>query len=268
MCRLFGFRSRIATPVHRSLVTERNSLRVQSNEHKDGWGIAYYDEHGQPQLRHGLSAAHADPEFERLSEMLASQTVVAHVRLASVGAVKLNNTHPFRHGPWTFAHNGTVRDFAQHREQVEAEIDPALRAQLQGDTDSERCMFLFHTQLAALGGGACLTDVARALARVQEFVRRLADRPGEKPSSTNFLVTDGQRMVATRRNRSLFFSERRPSVGHEHPPPGDGVKLTQLVIASEALCGEDHWHEVPEDELIGVEEDLTLRRWKRADLIG
>src|SRR4051794_22785681 len=97
MCRLFGFRSNVTARVHRRLVAEKNSLRFQSNEHKDGWGIAYYQRE-LPEVAHGLGPAHAGPEFERVSGLLSAHAVVAHVRLASVGAVHLRNALPFVHG--------------------------------------------------------------------------------------------------------------------------------------------------------------------------
>ena len=50
MCRLFGFRSNESARVHDALVTERNALRLQSIEHRDGWGIAHYDAEGRPRV--------------------------------------------------------------------------------------------------------------------------------------------------------------------------------------------------------------------------
>jgi glutamine amidotransferase len=82
----------------------------------------------------------------------------------------------------------------------------------------------------------------------------------EKPSSTNFLVSDGELMVATRRNRTLHFSELRAQGARGDPPP-DGEQLQQFVVASEELSGERHWHPVPEEALIGVDPALTLRTW-------
>jgi len=72
MCRLFGFRSNTAAWVHRSLLTEKNSLRTQSIEHPDGWGIAYYRDRMVPEVAHGVGPAHSDPEFERVSNLLSS----------------------------------------------------------------------------------------------------------------------------------------------------------------------------------------------------
>src|SRR5579871_3027646 len=150
MCRLHGSRSHVPSPVHAHLVQEKNSLRAQSHEHKDGWGIAHYGDAGTPSVVHGLSPAHSDPEFERVCGLLASRAIVAHVRLASIGPVQPRNAHPFTLGAWTFAHNGTVRDYAQHQAALEAEIHPRFRALIRGETDSERCFYLFLTYLEGM----------------------------------------------------------------------------------------------------------------------
>src|SRR6476646_3940713 len=143
MCRLFGFRSRVAARVHPSLILEKNSLRVQSVEHKDGWGIAAYTDTTSPKVAHGLGAAHQDPEFERVSGLLSAHTVLAHVRLASVGIVHLRNARPFVHGRWSFAHNGTVTNYAAHQQAVESLLPDDFCFLVNGNTDSERCFLLF-----------------------------------------------------------------------------------------------------------------------------
>ena len=276
MCRLFGFRSNKPESVHPPLVAERNSLLQQSREHKDGWGIAAWEGSDRPEVAHGLGAAHADPDFERVAARTSARTVIGHVRLASVGPVILPNAHPFTHGRWAFVHNGTLRDFARHRAVVEGAIAPDLRARVRGDTDSERCFYLFLTQLRQdapdFGRGASVSVVARALARTLRFVADVTDRTdateGPPRSSTNFLVTDGDVMVACRRGRTLYFSEkkRRGQTPAEPPPPG--VALTQLVLASEHLEGESHWHEVPEEHFVGVDGELRLHQWTLAELVG
>ncbi len=265
MCRLFGFRSNIAARVHQSLVSEKNSLRAQSLEHQDGWGIAYYHAAEAPEVAHGLGAAHDDPEFERVSGLLSSHAVLAHVRRASVGRVHLDNAHPFLYGPWAFAHNGTVADFHQHRRELEAEIDPPFRTLLRGETDSERCFYIFMSKLAALTPPTevDVQSVASALAEAMQVVSRLTDR-SDLQSSLNFLVTDGRRMAATRRGRTLFVSDRRR--GESSSPLAHGCRLDQLVIASEELSGEDHWHPVPEDWVVAIDGEMTFRSWSLAKL--
>ncbi|WP_309890310.1 class II glutamine amidotransferase [Archangium sp.] len=274
MCRLFGFRSEVPAAVHPSLVTEKNSLLQQSREHKDGWGIATYDTGARPLVAHGLGPAHADPDFERVSSRVSSRTVVAHIRLASVGAVDKRNTHPFTYGHWCFVHNGTVKNFAQHKAEVEALIRPDLRAFIHGSTDTERCFYLFLTRLAelqSLDGPACVEKVACALAETMGRVSALTDVPGENRSSMNFLVTNGDLMVATRRNRTLFLSDTAPETGkrpHRNvwTPPKPGTQLEQFVLASEQLSGEDHWHPIDEENIVGVDSRLVLHQWKVQDL--
>lgn len=274
MCRLFGFRSAVPAAVHPSLVTEKNSLVHQSREHKDGWGIASYETSEQPLVAHGLGPAYCDPDFERVSSRVSSRTVVAHVRLASVGKVERSNAHPFLHERWCFVHNGTLRNFARYQAEVESLIRPDLRMRIQGSTDSERCFYLFLTRLAEhqpLEGPACVEKVACALAETMTLVSAITDVPGEMRSSMNFLVTNGDVMVATRRNRTLFLSDTAPETGlrphrMHSGPPRPGTQLEQFVLASEQLSGEDHWHAIDEEDVVGVNSGLILHRWKVQEL--
>jgi predicted glutamine amidotransferase len=268
MCRLFGFRSAVPAAVHPSLVTQKNSLVIQSREHKDGWGIAAYGADPSPRVAHGVGAAHSDPDFHRVSSLVSSHTVVAHVRLASVGAVEVRNSHPFLHGRWSFVHNGTLRDYSEHQQAIEALIAPELRVNIQGSTDSERCLYLFLSRLAAkspLETPARVEEVARALSETMQLVADITDKPGQPRSAMNFLVTDGQVMVATRRHRTLFLSDGRHAACGKTSLRA-GTQLEQLLIASEALCGnQTGWDEVAEEEMVGVDHQLVLHRWNVPD---
>src|SRR5947209_5745269 len=107
MCRLFGYRALEPASVQHELLEANNALCVQSREHPDGWGLGWYVG-GEPQVARALEPAHADDDFAAVGRFLASRTIVAHVRKASVGRVALENTHPFEWGRWLFVHNGTV----------------------------------------------------------------------------------------------------------------------------------------------------------------
>src|SRR3990172_8497613 len=122
MCRLFAQHASIDHDL-------REPLRPQSHKPPHGWGIAWYDTAGV-QVRRGVMPAHADEAFVEAAREARSEIVLAHVRDASVGCVAEENTHPFVHGAWLFAHNGTVARFRRVervRAALEAEIDPALR---------------------------------------------------------------------------------------------------------------------------------------------
>jgi glutamine amidotransferase len=242
MCRLYGQRSRTSASAAEPLCSSHNALRFQSHAHPHGWGVGWW-EGGRPRVERGLLPAHADQAFCDASHRAHSQVVLAHVRDASVGPVTAANTHPFTQGPWVFAHNGTVARYKRSsrlRARLEEEIAPALRPLLQGDTDSERCFLLFLTRVQALRAEArpALDQVRRALAETTALVAALADAGAARPSSLNFLVSDGRLLLGTRRGRSLHWLQET------------GPKA-RLVIASEPI-GSGKWVEVPEGGYVGV----------------
>jgi glutamine amidotransferase len=245
MCRLFGQHAPPELDRCVPLCSAPNALRFQSHKHPHGWGIAWYQA-GRVRVERGLLPAHADQAFVEAARAARSRVVIAHVRDASVGPVTEVNTHPFVHGRWIFAHNGTVarfRDVAGVRARIEAEIDPALRRALLGQTDSERCFLLFLTRLSARGSAAAATlaQVETALRQTTAIIRRLADLPAARPSSLTFLVTDGRVLAASRLGRELHVAE---AVGADR----------SFVIASEPI-GTADWKPVPEGAVIGYAGD-------------
>ena len=245
MCRLFGQHAPPDLDRCEALCSAPNALRFQSHRHPHGWGIAWY-QGGHVRVERGLLPAHADQAFVEAARAARSRVVIAHVRDASVGPVSEANTHPFVHGRWIFAHNGTVSRFkevARVRSQIEAEIDPALRRTLRGETDSERCFMLFLTLLEGRRSAApaTLAQVERALRATTTTLCRLADRPSARPSSLNFLVTDGRVLAASRLGRDLHVAV---AAG------GEGA----FVVASEPI-GHATWKVVPEGAVVGYDGD-------------
>ena len=246
MCRLFGQHAHAGLDPTEPLCSADNALRFQSHKHPHGWGIGWY-EGGAPLVRRGILPAHSDEGFMSAGREVRSTVVIAHVREASVGPVLHQNTHPFLHGRWLFAHNGTVaryRDSADVRSALAAEIDPDLRLSIRGDTDSERCFYLFLTRLRARAGldGATLPDVQRALFETTATVLRIADAPSPKPTSLNFVVADGRLLAACRHGRTLHLAM---DAGPQHA----------FAVASERI-GTRGWTEVPEDGFVGTEDGL------------
>lgn len=241
MCRIFAIRSN--KPV--SVAPAFARLRELAAEHKDGWGVARFDG-PTPVIDRGTISAQHCPEF--LSKgSTQTQSLLVHIRLASVGTVRRENTHPFTGGGWVFMHNGTLKDFASARPRFDEAIAPEFRAHLHGDTDSERCFALFRTYV---GGGRSVDDMARALARVFHTAEQICDDAVEgKRSAMNFLVSDGQRVAVTRRDRTLFVGEHEGAV----------------YVASEAVMPAVPWREVPNDALVTIDADLQLRVGRVAD---
>jgi predicted glutamine amidotransferase len=251
MCRLFGQHAHPGFDVCEPLCSAENALRFQSHRHPHGWGIGWYVD-GSPHVRRGILPAHADDSFVAAGQEIRSAVVLAHVREASVGPVLPENTHPFLFDRWLFAHNGTVarfRDVPAVREAIEREIDPDLRREIRGDTDSERVFYLFLTRLRAgvAPRDADLPAVRRALAGTTEVVLRIAEaEPSPKPTSLNLVVSDGRLLAACRHGRTL------------HVTSAAGPRPV-FAVASEPI-GPGPWEELQEGGFVGTEDGARVER--------
>lgn len=270
MCRLFGFRSVIPSQVHRSLLDADNALGQKSAEHPDGWGVAYYAG-GVPHLMRSPAKALNDQLFHRLSGLVASETVIAHVRKATYGEISVLNCHPFQYGRYTFAHNGDVPNFKENRALLLQEIAPSLRRMIFGETDSEVLFYLFLSRLSQYGSLTLLLG-ADALAEALEFtdarVRELTERD-EEPAKLTMLVTDGTNMVASQGGPELYYSTYKarcsdrdhcPHLRAECEAPSETGFVNHLLISSEPLHGENLWTALEPGETIGVDGSMQLLR--------
>ena len=81
--------------------------------HRDGWGIAFYEDRGCRMFHDPRSSV--DSEIARLIQRysIKSCAVICHIRKATHGRVALENTHPFARElwgqTWSFAHNGQLK---------------------------------------------------------------------------------------------------------------------------------------------------------------
>ncbi len=273
MCRLFGFRSVIQSQVHRSLVAADNALAVQSEAHRDGWGVAYYVADA-PHLIKGTSPAVEDTIFAKVSGVVASETVLAHLRLATGGAVNILNAHPFQFGRWVFAHNGKIIGWPQGRDRLIRDVAPNLRRYILGDTDSEVIFYLFLTALSRRVDlhrrGTPIADVHAALGETVQLVRDRCDLPdAEEKALLSVIVTDGHCMVAARGGKPLCFSTyKRRCLDRDDCPfldvaceaPTEDGHVNHLIITSEELQGDNVWLELEDGEVVGVDFRMMLHR--------
>jgi predicted glutamine amidotransferase len=135
MCRLLGYVTRQPVIAGHVLEDTLAAFVEASHFHADGWGLAWYDEHGYLQQAKTPEPAHASAEFPSLTASTRTDALIAHVRWATPGFLLcMENTHPFIHDQFAFAHNGAVAP----NEALEALITPRLREHITGTTDSER----------------------------------------------------------------------------------------------------------------------------------
>ncbi|HEX4477204.1 MAG TPA: class II glutamine amidotransferase [Polyangiaceae bacterium] len=268
MCRLFGFRSVIPSQVHRSLLAAENALGTQSNHHPDGWGVAFYVD-GAPHVTRNPLAAMGDQLFHRLSGVVSSETVVAHVRKATHGDKTVLNCHPFQYGRWIFAHNGDVTDFARHRAALVECVAPELRRFILGDTDSEVVFFILLTEMKKGGPLAeprTAAEVAGAVRRMTAIVRAIADGDAT-PTSLTVLVTNGETLVASHGGKSLFWSSYKArcadrgvckSLSPECEAPSTTGRVNHFIVSSEPLQGENVWLELEQGAIVGIDAGMRM----------
>ncbi len=273
MCRMFGFRSVLDSHVHRSLMSADNAIAVQSKAHPDGWGVAYYAS-GAPHVIKSAGTAMTDHLFQRVSGVVTSQTVVAHIRKATQGDISTLNCHPFQFGRWILAHNGDVRGFAEVVEPLKRLIAPKFRCFLLGDTDSEVIFHLFLTHLCTRADlsrrGTPVEAVVTALRTTVEDVRRLSSQAGLEDPLLTLLVTDGETMAGHRSGKELYFSTHKRSCSErtschffsaECEAPTRTGYVNHLIVSSEPLQGENVWTPLEEDEVVAVDHFMRFERF-------
>ncbi len=139
MCQLLGMNCNVPTDICFSFTGFRARGGL-TDHHTDGWGICFFEGKGVRQFLDPNASAHSPVADFVKSYPIKSKNVIAHIRKATQGDVRLENTHPFVRELWghywSFAHNGDLKNFS-----------PVLDGRFRpvGDTDSEQA-FCFILQ--------------------------------------------------------------------------------------------------------------------------
>lgn len=254
------------------MIESDNALGTLSDEHPDGWGVAFYVD-GAPHITRSPQTALGDQLFHRVSGVVSSETVLAHVRRATVGDVSVLNCHPFQHGKWTFAHNGEIKNFSRHRQELLSEIAPRLKRFILGDTDSEVIFYLFLTHLSMhgpLSSRLGAEETMQALRTTIQRVRAICDGSAqEEQASLTIIVTDGVTLAATQGGKELYWSshktecgdrDRCPHLAPECEAPSRTGFVNHLVISSEPSLGENVWQQMHTGEIIGIDWQMRMQQ--------
>jgi predicted glutamine amidotransferase len=267
MCRMFALRANQPTRVAVSLLEAPQSLQRQScsdrrcESHESGWGIGHYRE-DQPQRVRSPLPSGQDPQYRDLASRLVSTTVLAHVRNASMGTTAERNSHPFLHGRWLCAHNGTLFGFGDDPERLRRMIPTQLRPVIQGDTDSEHAFALLLARLEQATGSLTAPVSAEAVGAVlAETIRTLAELyPGSEaePSEFNLVLTDGKILAASRWGHTLSWLERRGSVPAQADAPAIHEPDYQAVAVASEPTTDEPWQDVPEHSVLCIDNRLRV----------
>lgn len=184
MCQLLGMNCNVPTDICFSF-TGFQARGGLTDHHTDGWGITFFEGKGVRQFLDPNASAHSPvADFVR-TYPIKSKNVIAHIRKATQGETKLENTHPFVRELWgqywSFAHNGDLKNFTI---QLDGRFLPV------GNTDSEQafCFILQQLDHAFPEKGPSLEELGKKL---HELTLQLASY-----GVFNFLLSNGDFLLA------------------------------------------------------------------------
>lgn len=245
MCQLLGMNCNVPTDIVFSF-TGFATRGGHTDEHKDGWGIAFFEGAG---VR--LFVDHEPAVLSPVAALIKnypikSRNVIAHIRKATQGQVALENCHPFVRELWgrywVFAHNGDLKHFSPV-------LDGAFRPV--GTTDSEQAFCYLLQQLRRRFGDTAPSTAALAHA-LAELTREIASY-----GVFNMMLSDGSALFAHCSTRLHYLVRQYPfdtarlsdedlSVDFaEVTTPNDRV----AIIVTEPLTANETWHPFASGEL-------------------
>jgi predicted glutamine amidotransferase len=209
MARLFGLIGNRPDLAGRVLALEAEALRVKTRASTSvaasplGWGLGFYQGDEVLMRRRPLDD-HETIDLAELGADVRADVIIGHVRSATVGGLRTENTHPFRYRQWLFAQTGTLPGFDGIRDRLLATVPGFLRGNLRGDTDAE---LIFHVFLSFLHDAGKLDDGSAAPSAISEAMRAslavvdgMAAEVDAVPARVNIVVTNGEALVAVHKN--------------------------------------------------------------------
>ena len=180
MCQLLGMNANTPTDV----VFSFTGFSTRAEEHKDGFGIAFFEGPGV-RLLVDAQSARTSPVADMVRRFpIKSKAIVAHIRKATQGRVALQNTHPFVRELWgrywIFAHNG---DLPNYRPRLHGAFQPV------GETDSERAFCWLMQEFAKAHAG--VPPVLELMNTLRELVPTISAH-----GSFNFMLSNGEALWA------------------------------------------------------------------------
>ena len=194
MCQLLGMNANTPTDVMFSFT----GLATRADEHKDGFGIAFFEDPGL-RLFVDHHSARESPVAELVKRYpIKSGNVIAHIRKATQGQVALQNTHPFMRELWgrywVMAHNGDLKGF-----------EPRLHGSFRpvGSTDSELAFCWLMQELSK--SHADVPSVRELSLTLGELVPQIA-----RHGTFNFLLSNGQALWAHGSTKLYWLVRQHP----------------------------------------------------------
>ncbi|WVN85295.1 uncharacterized protein L203_100440 [Cryptococcus depauperatus CBS 7841] len=229
----------------------------------------------RPCIFKSISPAWSNDNLIRLAEKIRSSLIFAHVRaVTSPGAPSEANCHPWMFGKLMWMHNGEINEFSKIKRALQQSLPEELYLYPSGNTDSEYAFMVFLSKLKDPHARSFThVELKDAMMETIQFINKLCKDYGVTgPSLLNFVVTDGDTVVATRyissrtsEASSMFFSSGTSF--DEYQGSSRGLyRMTKadkreniVMIASEPLTFErSDWMEVKTNTMIVVTPKMNL----------
>lgn len=238
MARLFAFLANRPDVGAKVLEAEASLIDHPAHGEPLGWGAGFYQGGEVLLRRRPVDERGVLPLAASLADVRTT-ALLGHVRRASVGTLRTENTHPFRHRQWLFAHTGTVSGFSSMYERLVESIPQFLRRNVRGETDSE---LLFHLFLSFLHDAGKLerqvvdpSDVRAALRSCLSLVDRLSAEEGAEPAGGNIMVTDGEQVVAVHDGGNMAYRTYQGRDDFDALLAEDGLRRTRVPDINTAV---------------------------------
>lgn len=239
MCELFAFSSNCEKNISGYL----KKFYSHSDKHPDGWGLL--------EIKNGERILNLEPVCAAQSKILPDlikpkmwgNTVLAHIRKATIGNIKIENCHPFimkdiSGRTWSLMHNGTIFEGIQLIGYEGAQV---------GDTDSERILMYIIDKIneAAYAKKSELNSYER-FKIVENVIGELSYR-----NKLNLIIFDGSQLyVHVNMRETLFYTQQDGSVIISTQPLEDEgwkhVPMTTLLVYQDGelkFKGKNHYNE-------------------------
>ena len=264
MCQLLGMNCNVPTDICFSF--EGFCARGgKTDEHRDGWGIAFFEGLGCRTFI-DVKPSIASPIAELIKNYpIHSTNVIAHIRKATQGEIKLENCHPFRRELWgkywVFAHNGNLENF-----------EPELQGLYQpvGKTDSEKafCLILETLRQAFPGGQPTLEKLYQILATITQSLAQ--------QGIFNYLLSNGEYLFVYCSTQLHYLIRQAPfAAAHliDEDITVDFQALTKqtdrvAIIATLPLTDNEVWTNIQPGELMVFQDGRPLNLRLTKELIN
>ena len=200
MARLLAFISNRPDVGVRAIDLEKRHLGVRiRGAVTPGWGVGFYQA-GEILLKRRPIDDREEIDLAKLTSDVRADLLIGHVRSATVGALRTENTHPFRYRQWLFAQTGTIDAFAGLRGRIVESLPAFLARNVKGDTDAELTFHIFLSFLHDMGHidrpAVDAKSARAALSSCIALVDRLCAEQGAGPTALNIVIACADYIIA------------------------------------------------------------------------